>query len=1248
MKLSLFIAFINLSCFLIAQSPNAQFTASTTNICIGTSIQFTNQSTQGIAPITTYNWNFGNGNTSTVQSPSYTYPAPGTYTVTLSVQALNGQADAEVKTAYITVKPTPQTSFTMSGNGCTVPFSVSFNNTTPQISGQTYAWNFGNGQTSTAYSPPNLTYSSVGSYTVTLTATSSGCSKTFTKQINVSNYLAAINAPLTVCKGQPVTFNDNSTVGASSWQWNAGAAGSSTIQNPTFIFSTAGTYSVTLISQNTSSGCIGTATHQITVLPSPIPTITANPTTGCSPLQVNFTNTSGPGTFVWHFGDNTSYTGQTPPPHTYTGNNNFNVKIVMTNSSGCKDSITYQNMIKLSAPVAQFSATPINGCSPLGVQFTQNSTSPNPINDPITTWKWSFGDGTSYVGQTPPLHTYTTGIYNVSLIVILQSGCSDTIIKPEYIKVGNINSVNFSFSPAVQCAKTNIQFTNNTSITAPHSTSEITYYWDFGDNTNSTLKNPTHKYESDTGFFDVTLIVDFRGCKDTLKITNAIYIKAPISRFSPAQTLYCNPASFPVNVAVNDNSIIGKLTDNVSMIWRWGDNSITNLGNSDLHDADKGSSSHNYSTYGTYTIKQVVYNSTTGCSDSTTSIIHISKTTANLTIPNDSICKNNVLNLNSSSSTSTHPFGTFNYNMGNGAVRSGINASYTYTLAGTYTITLIAKNNVGCSDTTRFSPFTVLELPKALISSSNITGCSPITVTYTNNSITQGNGVPLSTFNWTFSNGSPDQNTSNVLTNVTNTYTTEGSFNVVLTVTDVFGCVSIPVLSNLKITKPIAKFNVDSVVCNLENFIAINQTTGFYPLSYQWSIDGGTAVTTTNLNNTFNDTPVNNSTSTSHIIKLTATDGNGCKHILSKSIIVSTPFANFDFTIGGSSVNENGDYSCPPIFVDFVDQSQAYGNIVSWAWNFNDNGNSSTNQDPSNTYVFPGNYNTTLTITDEYGCTADTILLGYLTIFGPKGIPSWIQSTDNCGQDVLFNITGLENVTNIKWNTDDGNSYIDTITFMHSYLGEGSFVPTVTLTDIEGCIVVYRMDTIKIVNNDLTAFFTPIPDQVNLGNSIFYEQQSSYTSNPIINWSWNFGDNSTLSNNSGLNVTYTHSDLGIFPVTLIVTDANGCKDKYITSVIIKADFVMPNVFTPNGDGINDVVLILTEILEKFDMVILNRWGNIVSEQKNKTGLVFWDGTNNGNQICQDGVYFYKFIGTLKGSGIELVKEGFITLIGSKP
>ncbi len=1236
--------------FSMAQPPNAQFTASPLSVCVGQPISFTNQSTPGGAPITSYTWNFGNGETSTFANTTYVYNTPGVYTVTLAVQASNGQADAEVKTGYITVNPLPTASFTTSGNGCTVPFAVTFNNTSTTGAGITYNWNFGNGQNSTLQNPTQVTYNTAGTYNVTLVVANpnTGCSATVTQSIVVSNYTAGITAPASACEGASVTFLDNSTVGANSWSWNAAAGGTSTQEDPVFTFNTPGNYAVTLTSQNTNSGCSNSTVHNITILPAPTPSFTANPTNGCSPLPVVFTNTSGGGTtFEWHFGDGTTFTGQNPPVHAYQGNGTYSVELVMTGANGCSDSITMTNLITLSDPVAQFHATPTNGCAPLQVQFTDASISPDPINDPVSAWLWNFGDGNTFAGQNPPPHSYPVGVYDVTLTITTASGCSATITQLDTIQVGHIDQVNFTIDPTIQCAKTDVDFTNTTVITAPHTPDEVTYYWDFGDDQNSSQENPSHGYDQDTGYFDVTLIVDFRGCKDTLIVTDAVYIKAPISLFSPASTLYCNPASFPVNVAVTDNSTIGKISDDVEMIWRWGDGTETHFEDADVDDADLGATSHNYGNYGTYTIKQVIHNYTTGCSDSTTSVIYISQTVAHFTVSNDSVCKNSVLGLDGTSTTSTHPMGTWSYNMGNSQTANGSQTSFVYTQAGSYTITLTATNSVGCPDTEIFTPIQVLELPLAQITANDNAGCAPFLVNFTNSSAVQGNGMPLQSFLWSFADDNSNQTTTNVSTSVNHTFLDEGNFNVTLVATDVFGCVSSPASTQISITKPVATFAVDSIVCDLEVFTTANGSTGFAPLTYQWIIDGTQNSTDPDIANLFDETPSTTSTHVDHSLVLITTDGNGCKDTALVHMVVSMPVAGIDYQLDGASINGNGQYTCPPVFADFQDASDTYGDIVSWQWDFGDNANTSTNQDPSNTYVFPGTYSTTLTIVDEYGCSSDTTLVDYLTIFGPSGTPSWVQSTIACGQYVTFTLDDTSNVTQIIWNTDDGSFTNDSLVFTHNYTSINTFNPTVTLTDATGCAVIYPMDPITILSNGLDAFFTANADIVKLGGTAVFDDQSTFTNSPIVSWTWEYGDGSGTTNPTGADVNHIYYASGYQTVSLVITDAGGCKDKYQLQIFIDADFDMPNVFTPNGDGANEYFAIFADIFDSFDILIVNRWGNVVQSQTNLNGINLWDGKDNGDAPCTDGVYFYQFRGILNDGVTELNKSGFVTLIGSK-
>jgi gliding motility-associated-like protein len=1236
MRLILFCLLI--STFGLSQTPpNAQFTAAPLVVCLGQSIHFTNQSVAGSSPITSYSWDFGDGNASTTQNPNHIYSAPGSYTVTLTVQASNGQADFELKSAYVTVNPKPTPNFTVTANGCSLPVSVNFSNTSTGAT--SYAWNFGNSQTSTLQNPASINYTTAGTYNVTLIATNSfGCKDTLVKPIVISNFQAGITAPATACQNTPVSITNNSTVGSNSWNWSfpGGSPASSTSQNNTVVYSTPGTYTISLTAQNTSLGCSGNTTKQITILPTPIPSFTANPTTGCAPQGVTFTNTSPSGTnFQWNFGDGSTFNGQNPPIHTYQSNGTYTVSLTMTGANGCPGTVSLP-AVTLTPPVAAFTSTDTSGCDPLVVTFADNSTA----TVPITNWLWTFGDGTTFVGQTPPPHTYNLGVYDVSLTITTQTGCQGTVTIPAYIEVGKVDLVNFTLDQSPECAKTPVHFHNQSVILAPHTSSEVTYQWDFGDGGTSNQENPDYSYSQDTGFFDVSLIVTFRGCSDTLIIPNAVYIKAPISLFSPAQTLYCNPASLPVNVVVNDQSIIGALPDDCLMIWRWGDGSNTTFDDPVFDDADLGSTSHNYTNYGTYTIKQVIYNFTTGCSDSTTQTINVSTTNAVIAgISNDSVCVNSSISL-LDNSTSSHPFGTYSWNMGNGQTVTGANPSYAYPSFGTFTITLTATNNVGCADNATFSPMTALALPMAQITPNDNAGCAPFVVTFSNGSSLQNNGVGLASFLFTFNDNNTTQSTTNVATTVNHTYTTEGSFTATLVATDQFGCISAPASTTISITKPTALFTIDSVVCNLENVSTVNATTGLAPLSYQWFVDGSQVGTGTDYAHAYSESLNSSTDHFSHGYVLIATDGNGCKDTLSTTLTVSTPVAIPNYSFSGASTNANGDYLCPPVFASLTDQSLSYGNISNYSWIFGD-GKTSVLENPNNTYVFPGTYSLSLSITDEFGCTSDTTYIDYLTIFGPVANPSWSQ-TGGCGQTVTFDIGTTSFLETIKWSTGDGTIVNDSTSFTYSYHDVSTFNPTLTVTDSNNCQVIYPMNPITIPDIGLNAFYVVYPPVIDLGTTVEFDDQSTGVSG-IVEWTWNMNPNPQIVNNSGVSVNTNYYSPGTYTITLVVKDANGCYDSYTSTITVVGDFEMPNIITPNGDGTNEYFSFKYDIFKSFDIVILNRWGNIVHDAKNQTTGYFWDGRTQNGEECSEGVYFYKLNGILKDNS-DIQKTGFVHLI----
>ena len=1230
-----------------SQGPTVDFNASTTTACVGENITFTSTSTQGTSPIISYNWDFGDGNNATNSTVTHSYNAPGQYIITLVATDQNTNANSKVKLNYITINPNPTANFTYQSNGCLLPSTINLTNqSTPSLN---YNWDFGNSQLSTVFNPSPITYTNTGTYQIKLDVTNptTNCKASITKSINIANFKTDFNNVDTICAGNLINMSDNSSIGVNQWNWSSSDGQLSNIQNPSFSFFNPGTYTINLTSSNTNNNCSDSKTKTIVVIPLPLPTFSANTTSGCSPLNVTFTNTTTTGqNYQWNFGDGSSFSGFNPPNHSYLTDGNFNVSLTTTGIFGCTNTTTFYNYISTKPAIADFQGLDSNGCTPLNVNFTDLSNSSNPTDDPIISWQWNLSNGNTYNGQTPPLTPFTTGLYSISLTITTQKGCTATKTKNNYIKVGSIDQINYSYTPPIECAKTAIHFTDQSVISATHDPNEIQYDWDFGEpGGKSSQQNPDYSYSNDTGYFDVQLIINFRGCKDTIIKDSAVYIKAPISKFNPTQTLFCNPSSFPVQVDVTDNAIIGQASDDVKMIWRWGDaaNTTTILEDPDLDPDDDGSSNFNYSDYGTYTIKQVVYNYTTGCKDSTTNTIVISEIEANFTMNNDSICKNSIANF-TDNSNSVNSIISYDWDFADGTHAYLNPASHQFMTSGQIPITLTVTNDKNCSSSTN-KILNVLELPKANLSPSTTVGCSPINVTYTNTSSPQGNGYSnnpiFSNFQWTFPNGAV-QSTTSINTSKNFNYTTEGNFLMTLVATDNFGCISLPKSVPMLITKPTPNFIIDSVVCNKINIIAINNSTGYGNLNFNWKVDNISKTANPNFNYTFNE--LNNNTSINnipHTIMLEVTDANGCINTLSKNIKVSLPQANLTYNFTGANINNQGLASCPPVFGAYQNQSNVYTNTYNSYWNFGD-GKYSTLKNPNNTYVFSGKYSLSMYIVDNYNCSDTIHFYDYLTISGPKTETNIIDSGDPCNSVLYFDTLVTSDIHHLYWDFGDGKTS-NKLPANHIYNQNGTYYPILHIFDNNNCEVLYK-DTITVYKNNLNANFKAFPNTASFGTQINFQDNSSATL-PISTWKWEFGDenNSSLINFNNSNTQFTYPLPGYYTVNLIITDGNNCTDKYTSIIHITGDVETPNVFTPNGDGVNDNFEFPIDIFKSYDVLILDRWGSAVYSKKNVTGTLIWNGFNQNKEECTDGVYFFKINGLIK-DGTPFEKTGFLTKI----
>jgi gliding motility-associated-like protein len=269
-------------------------------------------------------------------------------------------------------------------------------------------------------------------------------------------------------------------------------------------------------------------------------------------------------------------------------------------------------------------------------------------------------------------------------------------------------------------------------------------------------------------------------------------------------------------------------------------------------------------------------------------------------------------------------------------------------------------------------------------------------------------------------------------------------------------------------------------------------------------------------------------------------------------------------------------------------------------------------------------------------------LVDYLTIFGPTGQASWTSVGDVCQQSFLFESDSLQNVTDIMWTLDDGTIINSLTPFPYEYGSYQTFNPIATLMDGQGCEVILELPPIYVINNGLDAFFVPDPAEGEMGTVFTFNDQSTFTNAPIDSWTW-FLPTDTIYNFTDASFSNEFGPPGTYQVTLLVADTNGCFHDYTIDVIVTNEFHLPNVFTPNGDGTNEIFEMKADVFESFEIVILNRWGNVVHNRKDATGTYLWDGLSQSGERVADGVYFYRLTGTLTDGSLG-EKHGSVTVI----
>lgn len=297
---------------------------------------------------------------------------------------------------------------------------------------------------------------------------------------------------------QVVAFADTSGGNPTSWSWDFGDAASSALQNPTHVFTTPGTFSITLTATN--AGGSDSKTKSVTVTPAtvaPVANFSWSPSEPKAQGEVQFSDTSTglPTSWAWAFGDGGTSNLQNPS-HVFGTAGNFSVTLTATNSGGShsKSQTVVVGAATPDPPAANFSWSPSSPKAGDAIQFTDTSTGTP------TAWSWTFGDGGSSSGENPK-HTYpTAGAYSVKLTATNAGGSTSKTRTVTVAAITPTPVANFIWSPSEPKVGEVVQFSNT-------STGDATsWLWDFDDGETSLLEEPLHVFVN-AGAYAVKLTV---------------------------------------------------------------------------------------------------------------------------------------------------------------------------------------------------------------------------------------------------------------------------------------------------------------------------------------------------------------------------------------------------------------------------------------------------------------------------------------------------------------------------------------------------------------------------------------------------------------------------------------------------------------------------------------------------------------------------------------------------------------------
>jgi len=307
--------------------------------------------------------------------------------------------------------------------------------------------------------------------------------------------------------------------------------------------------------------CPATLKQTITVKPEVTSTFQLQDFATCQgeTFSIQYTGNAGSAaTYVWDFDGGQILAGSGSGPYDISWDTEGTKTITLTvTEDGCISQPTSQNIDVLKTPQPLFEADVLEGCDPLEVNFTNNSTN---LSDNVT-YLWSFGNGDESSVNSPKYTFNSPGTYTVSLTITNDGVCSNISTQTNYITVNETPVADFdAVPPETILEDATIDFTNNSS-----GNDQLTYQWDFGDGSTSGEKSPSHTYTA-TGTYTVVLTTTTsNGCESVMEKEVIVH---------PNFAVYAPTAFTPNGDGLNDKfevKGVGIKQFKIQVFSRWGD-----------------------------------------------------------------------------------------------------------------------------------------------------------------------------------------------------------------------------------------------------------------------------------------------------------------------------------------------------------------------------------------------------------------------------------------------------------------------------------------------------------------------------------------------------------------------------------------------------------------------------------------------------------------------------------------------------